>query len=184
MCIRDRLQTARTIWGQNFNGTQNVSGNMTGVGNIAMSGNIYMNNARNIYAKNTDGSDMLIFYTNSSNELVIGTGNAQKEARTYLSGLEIVFRTSTDLNERMRISANGNVGIGTTNPSAKLDIKGNQDLIHLQATNSGSEYNYIKAYNTDYDSSFRFVEASNKVLWFQYGKGGSNSLYLSLIHIC
>lgn len=172
-----KLQTARTIWGQNFNGTQNVSGNMTGVGNIAMSGNIYMNNARNIYAKNTDGSDMLVFYTNSSNELVIGTGNAQKEARTYLSGLEIVFRTSTDLNERMRISANGNVGIGTTNPSAKLDIKGNQDLIHLQATNSGSEYNYIKAYNTDYDSSFRFVEASNKVLWFQYGKGGSNSLY-------
>ena len=172
-----KLQTARTIWGQNFNGTQNVSGNMTGVGNIAMSGNIYMNNARNIYAKNTDGSDMLIFYTNSSNELVIGAGNAQKEARTYLSGLEIVFRTSTDLNERMRISANGNVGIGTTNPSAKLDIKGNQDLIHLQATNSGSEYNYIKAYNTDYDSSFRFVEASNKVLWFQYGKGGSNSLY-------
>lgn len=172
-----KLQTARTIWGQNFNGTQNVSGNMTGVGNIAMSGNIYMNNARNIYAKNTDGSDMLIFYTNSSNELVIGTGNAQKEAGTYLSGLEIVFRTSTDLNERMRISANGNVGIGTTNPSAKLDIKGNQDLIHLQATNSGSEYNYIKAYNTDYDSSFRFVEASNKVLWFQYGKGGSNSLY-------
>ena len=172
-----KLQTARTIWGQNFNGTQNVSGNMTGVGNIAMSGNIYMNNARNIYAKNTDGSDMLIFYTNSSNELVIGTGNAQKEARTYLSGLEIVFRTSTDLNERMRISANGNVGIGTTNPSAKLDIKGNQDLIHLQATNSGSEYNYIKAYNTDYDSSFRFVEASNKVLWFQYGKSGSNSLY-------
>lgn len=172
-----KLQTARTIWGQNFNGTQNVSGNMTGVGNIAMSGNIYMNNARNIYAKNTDGSDMLIFYTNSSNELVIGTGNAQKEARTYLSGLEIVFRTSTDLNERMRISANGNVGIGTTNPSAKLDIKGNQDLIHLQATNSGSEYNYIRAYNTDYDSSFRFVEAQNKILWFQYGKAGSNSLY-------
>ena len=172
-----QLQTTRTIWGQNFNGTQNVSGNMTGVGNIAMSGNIYMNNARNIYAKNTDGSDMLIFYTNSSNELVIGTGNAQKEARTYLSGLEIVFRTSTDLNERMRISANGNVGIGTTNPSAKLDIKGNQDLIHLQATNSGSEYSYIRAYNTDYDSSFRFIEASNKVLWFQYGKVGSNQLY-------
>ena len=172
-----KLQTARTIWGQNFNGTQNVSGNMTGVGNIAMSGNIYMNNARNIYAKNTDGSDMLIFYTNSSNELVIGTGNAQKEARTYLSGLEIVFRTSTDLNERMRIANNGNVGIGTTNPQAKLHVKGNQDLIHLQATNSGSEYNYIKAYNTDYDSSFRFVEASSKVLWFQYGKAGSNSLY-------
>ena len=172
-----KLMTARTIWGQNFDGTANISGNMTGVGNITMSGNITMNNARYIYAKNADGSDMPIFYTNSYNELVIGTGNAQKGTNTYLSGYEIYFRTSTDLHERMRISADGNVGIGTSSPQAKLDIKGNQDLIHLQATNSGSEYNYIRAYNTDYDSSFRFVEASNKILWFQYGKGGSNQLY-------
>lgn len=173
-----KLQTTRTIWGQNFNGTQNVSGNMTGVGNITMSGNIYMSNARNIYAKNTDGSDMPIFYTNSFNELVIGTGNAQKTANTYLSGYSITFRTSTSLNERMKIMSNGNVGIGTSTPQAKLDIKGLQDLIHLQAEADGkSEYNYIRAYNTDYDSSFRLVEASNKILWFQYGKGGSNQLY-------
>lgn len=173
-----KLQTTRTIWGQNFNGTQNVSGNMTGVGNITMSGNIYMSNARNIYAKNTDGSDMPIFYTNSYNELVIGTGNAQKTANTYLSGYSIIFRTSTSLNERMKIMSNGNVGIGTSTPQAKLDIKGLQDLIHLQAEADGkSEYNYIRAYNTDYDSSFRLVEVSNKILWFQYGKGGSNQLY-------
>lgn len=173
-----KLQTTRTIWGQNFNGTQNVSGNMTGVGNITMSGNIYMSNARNIYAKNTDGSDMPIFYTNSYNELVIGTGNAQKTANTYLSGYSITFRTSTSLNERMKIMSNGNVGIGTSTPQAKLDIKGLQDLIHLQAEADGkSEYNYIRAYNTDYDSSFRLVETSNKILWFQYGKGGSNQLY-------
>ena len=173
-----KLQTARTIWGQSFNGTANVSGNMTGVGNITMSGNIYMSNARNIYAKNTDGSDMPIFYTNSFNELVIGTGNAQKTANTYLSGYSITFRTSTSLNERMKIMSNGDVGIGTSTPQAKLDIKGLQDLIHLQAEANGkSEYNYIRAYNTDYDSSFRLVEASNKILWFQYGKGGSNQLY-------
>ncbi|WAX16769.1 hypothetical protein PD482P1_00002 [Parabacteroides phage PD482P1] len=173
-----KLQTDRTIWGQNFNGTQNVSGNMTGVGNITMSGNIYMGNNRNIYAKNPDGSDMAIFYTNTNSELVIGTGNTQKGTNTYLSGYEIIFRTSTSVEERMRIISNGNVGIGTTAPAAKLDIKGNQDLIHLQAKADGKdEYNYIRAYNTDYDSSFRFVEASNKILWFQYGKGGSNQLY-------
>lgn len=173
-----KLQTDRTIWGQNFNGTQNVSGNMTGVGNITMSGNIYMGINRNIYAKNADGSDMPIFYTNLNNELVIGTGNTQKGTNTYLSGYSITFRTSTNLNERMKIMSNGNVGIGTSTPQAKLDIKGLQDLIHLQAEANGkAEYNYIRAYNTDYDSSFRFVEASNKVLWFQYGKGGSNSLY-------
>lgn len=173
-----KLLTARTIWGQSFNGTANVSGNMTGVGNITMSGNIYMGNNRNIYAKNPDGSDMAIFYTNTNSELVIGTGNTQKGTNTYLSGYEIIFRTSTSVEERMRIISNGNIGIGTTAPAAKLDIKGNQDLIHLQAEADGkAEYNYIRAYNTDYDSYFRFVEASNKILWFQYGKGGSNSLY-------
>lgn len=173
-----KLLTARTIWGQSFNGTANVSGNMTGVGNITMSGNIYMGNNRNIYAKNPDGSDMAIFYTNTNSELVIGTGNTQKGTNTYLSGYEIIFRTSTSVEERMRIISNGNIGIGTTAPAAKLDIKGNQDLIHLQAKADGkAEYNYIRAYNTDYDSYFRFVEASNKILWFQYGKGGSNSLY-------
>lgn len=173
-----KLLTARTIWGQSFNGTANVSGNMTGVGNITMSGNIYMGNNRNIYAKNPDGSDMAIFYTNTNSELVIGTGNTQKGTNTYLSGYEIIFRTSTSVEERMRIISNGNIGIGTNAPAAKLDIKGNQDLIHLQAKADGKdEYNYIRAYNTYYDSSFRFVEASNKILWFQYGKVGSNQLY-------
>lgn len=33
-----KLQTARTIWGQSFDGTANVSGSLTGVTNITMSG--------------------------------------------------------------------------------------------------------------------------------------------------
>ena len=168
-----KLQTTRTIWGQNFNGTQNVSGNMTGVGNITMSGNIYMNNARNIYAKNTDGSDMPIFYTNSSNELVIGVGNAQKEARTYLSGLEIVFRTSASLNERMRIISNGNVGIGTTAPQAKLDIKGASSLLGLKANGTANvSYTYIDGYHANNGTAFRIVESTSTDLWLQYGKDG------------
>lgn len=166
-----KLMTARTIWGQSFNGTQNVSGNMTDVGDI------YMNFDRKIVMKDTSGNNLNVLHLSNTNNLHIGYDTAAKGYNTYINSNEIYFRTSSNYTERMRISANGNVGIGTNNPSAKLDIKGNQDLIHLQATNSGSEYNYIRAYNTDYDSSFRFVETSNKVLWFQYGKGGSNSLY-------
>ena len=166
-----KLLTARTIWGQNFDGTRNVSGNMTNVDHI------YMNNSHTIYVKDTNGNNLDSFGFSNTNNLHIGYDLAAKGYNTYINSNEIYFRTSSSLTERMRISANGNVGIGTTNPSAKLDIKGGQDLIHLQATNSGSEYNYIRAYNTDYDSSFRFMEASNKILWFQYGKGGSNQLY-------
>lgn len=166
-----KLQTTRTIWGQNFNGTANVSGDMTGVGSI------YMNNYKTLYIKDTNGIDINVLIFNANNSLHIGYGAAANNYLSCLEGNMILFRTTASHTERMRISADGNVGIGTNNPSAKLDIKGNQDLIHLQATNSGSEYNYIRAYNTDYDSSFRFMEASNKVLWFQYGKAGSNQLY-------
>ena len=126
-----KLQTARTIWGQSFNGTANVSGNMTGVGSITMSGNIYMGNNRNIYAKNPDGSDMAIFYTNTNSELVIGTGNAQKGTNTFLSGYEIIFRTSTSLEERMKIASNGNVGIGASDPGEKLEVNGHIKCGHV-----------------------------------------------------
>lgn len=35
-----KLQTTRTLWGQSFNGTQDVSGDLTSVGSITMSGSI------------------------------------------------------------------------------------------------------------------------------------------------
>ena len=168
-----KLQTTRTIWGQNFNGTQNVSGNMTGVGNITMSGNIYMGGNRYIYAKNADGSDMPIFYTNSNNELVIGTGNTQKGTNTYLSGYEIKFRTSTSLEERMRIANNGNVGIGTTNPGFKLEIRGASPLLGFKADGASNiSCIYIEGYHANNGTTFRIVESTSTDLWLQYGKNG------------
>lgn len=168
-----KLLTARTIWGQSFNGTANVSGNMTGVGNITMSGNIYMGNNRNIYAKNPDGSDMPVFYTNTNSELVIGSGNTQKGTNTYLSGYEIIFRTSTSLEERMRIISNGNIGIGTTNPGFKLEIRGASPLLGFKADGTANvSYTYIEGYHANNDTTFRIVESTSTDLWLQYGKNG------------
>ena len=166
-----KLQTARTIWGQSFDGTANVRGSIYDVDDI------HINRDRKIIMKDTNSNDVNVLHLSNTNNLHIGYDLATKGYNTYINSNEIYFKTSSNYTERMRISVNGNVGIGTSSPQAKLDIKGNQDLIHLQATNSGSEYSYIRAYNTDYDSSFRFIEASNKVLWFQYGKVGSNQLY-------
>lgn len=45
-----KLQTARTLWGQNFNGTQNVSGNMSNVGKISANGEIITSSANSFRA--------------------------------------------------------------------------------------------------------------------------------------
>lgn len=44
----DALTNTHTLWGQDFNGTQDVSGDMTGVGTINMSGDLNMSGALNI----------------------------------------------------------------------------------------------------------------------------------------
>ncbi len=40
----DKLKNSRTIWGQSFDGTENVSGNMFGVGSISASGKLTISN--------------------------------------------------------------------------------------------------------------------------------------------
>lgn len=44
-----KLATARTIWGQAFDGSANVRGNISDVDNV------YMNNNRSLYIKDTNG---------------------------------------------------------------------------------------------------------------------------------
>ena len=106
----DQLVTARSLWGQSFNGTANVSGNMTGVGNIntsaAPAGTIYTNNwfrskgSTGWYSEDHGGGWYM-----SDNTWIRNFGGKD----VYLSN---------------KLSVNGNVGIGTTAPSHKLHVLG------------------------------------------------------------
>ena len=57
-----KLQTARTIWGQSFNGGANISGNLTGVGSITGSGVLTLIGTGDIHLKNgnTDSRSLVL----------------------------------------------------------------------------------------------------------------------------
>jgi hypothetical protein len=71
----DQLVTARSLWGQSFNGTANVSGNMTGVGDMTLNaGARIKHGSGNLYIGNSDNSNW-IGVQNICSQSSIGDGN-------------------------------------------------------------------------------------------------------------
>jgi hypothetical protein len=85
-----KLQTARTIWGQSFNGTANVSGSITGVNNITMSNNSYL------YGKNTGGTAIQLIAMASWNSIDIGRGALVHKYTTQVMGKTVALTASDD----------------------------------------------------------------------------------------
>ena len=118
-----KLATARTIWGQAFDGSVNVSGDMTGVGNVAMSGVLNLDNNKGITVKDTSGENLGVLNFNATNDLHFGYYTANKGYNTYIAGNNVIVST-VGLPERVRITSDGKVGIGTSAPERILDVAG------------------------------------------------------------
>lgn len=165
-----KLATARTIWGQAFDGSANISGNMTNVGHI------YMNNSHTIYVKDTNGNNLDSFGFSNTNNLHIGYDLAAKGYNTYINGNEIYFRTSANNVERMRITSDGKVGIGTTAPNANLHVSGNKYNIKLNSTTGSTEDStFIWGSSSNKNTIWRIVDNPTSGLWLQYGVSGADT---------
>lgn len=99
-----KLQTARRIWGQSFDGTADISGTLSGVANIQFG-------ADNAYNIGSDGAASRYIYT-----YWLGARTGQK--------LELGANNS-DYGQGLCLDTNLNVGIGTNTPSQKLEVVGN-----------------------------------------------------------
>ena len=91
-----KLQTARTIWGQTFDGTANVSGNLTGVDNITMSNNSYL------YGKNTGGTAIQLIAMASWNSVDIGRGALTNGYTTQVMGKTVTLTASNDSGKNVK----------------------------------------------------------------------------------
>ena len=109
-----KLTTARTLWGQSFDGSANVSGNMTDVGSISASGD-------NVITKASGETYFRVANNNGSVQLSINTNKGLYDSS---NSRWIVGTNGTST----WIGYNTNVGIGystSTTPSEKLDVNGN-----------------------------------------------------------
>ena len=92
----DQLVTARSLWGQSFNGTANVSGSITGVDNITMSNNSYL------YGKNTGGTAIQLIAMASWNSVDIGRGALTYGYTTQVMGKTVALTASDDSGKNVK----------------------------------------------------------------------------------
>lgn len=170
-----KLATARTIWGQAFDGSANVSGNMTGVGNIAMSGVLNLDNNRGVTVKDTEGEGLGVLNFNATNDLHFGYYTANKGYNTYIAGNNVIIRT-VGLSERVRITTDGKVGIGTSAPDGDLHVSGNRYNLKLNCTtDSTKDSTFIYGSSSNKNTAWRIVDNPTSGLWLQYGVSGADT---------
>lgn len=165
-----KLATARTIWGQAFDGSANVRGNISDVDNV------YMNNNRSLYIKDTNGKDISTLSISDQNGFYLGFGACSNGYFSCLDGNTILFRTDTSHVEKMRITSDGKVGIGTTAPDANLHVSGDKYNIKLNSTTgSTKDSTFIYGSSSNKNTAWRIVDNPTSGLWLQYGVSGADT---------
>lgn len=120
-----KLQTARTLWGQSFDGSANVVGIMTNVIGFSCTSN--WNDAW------SDGTNSHPWY---------GYDHRYPNTGVYSTTISDHFGlTLKTASGNLSINSSGNVGIGTTSPSQKLHVSGN--ILSNGFKKSGSSDSYL-----------------------------------------
>lgn len=139
-----KLQTARTLWGNTFNGEQNVGGDII-LDKSTDDRQLYISKSGAVRFKASTASWACGFttYTNDGATQTGGIG-------TLGNGNDITYWYigPSHYNPKLVVTPSGNVGIGNSNPAYKLDVTG---VVHATAGIFSDGYMSAKGINTASD---------------------------------
>ena len=123
-------------------GNSYFNGGNVGIGTTSPGAKLEINSVDNIAAilNSSNTFTFLDFEKNGANRVQVGNASAG----------DFIVRTSDF--ERMRIHSNGNVGIGTTAPLEKLDVRGDMQMYNSYASGVEIKMNHVDP-STGYNSS-------------------------------
>ena len=132
-----KLQTARTIWGQSFDGTGNVSGRLYGVTGIDFD--------TNVYGIRIDDYGNVVFRTSASVEARDWSVKASNDTKLFQinNNGNVLIGTTTDNGYKLNVSG---VGLFTESTNIYGVIIGNSNVIDGYAKGSSSANLYINHY--------------------------------------
>ena len=168
-----KLQKARTIWGQSFDGTKNVNGDL------------FFNNSNGIKCYSTTGEEIVTLYTSATNNLVIGTGHAAKGYDTYIQGNNIYLRYGTSHTRGLLLNSSGNITIGSSDLAStnyKMYVDGScffkghiyHEYSSFRSLATNKQIGYAGAVNSEDTIYLHSVGSIN------FGSGGDNHrMYLN-----
>ena len=101
--------------------------------------------------------------TSTTNIAFVGGGTSIGNAATQISFYTAANNTTLTGTERMTINSSGNVGIGTTTPSEKLDVDGN-----IQISGSNLSYQFATGVTTTSTIIASYPSADCDCVFFDY----------------
>jgi len=133
-----------------------------------------------IVASGGADNNSIIHFTDDDGGQVNAIGALEGNILTLASVNELVFKTGTgsilgNTNTKMTIATDGNVGIGTTSPAAKLEVLGvNNDAILTLSRGNASQYLTFRGYQMASNGNHMLVSADDaKQVWLGHQSASS-----------
>jgi hypothetical protein len=169
------FQSNGTTTAMTIDTSQNV-----GIGTASPAGRLEVSSANNIlYSTGTAGFGSFYARGSGTNASYLFMGNAtsgeQGRITTENTGI-ITFANTASATERMRINASGNVGIGTSSPTEKLDVSGNIAAGSLkQNTTTNAFNNFVANGGTTTNSGFTgvFNSSGTRIAYLGFWDGNN-----------